>query len=202
MWIDFFWAADRQRMRREFAAVFPEASRDGLPTVGKASRLTPRQCPRAGKTLALGALAASSGLRSSAHTLRVCRGIPEASRDGLPTVGKASRLTPRQCPRAGKTLAPGALAASSGLRSSAHTLRVCRGIHEASRDGLPTVGKASRLTPRQCPRAGKTLALGAPAASSELRSSAHTLRVCRGIPEASRDGLPTVGKASRLTPRQ
>jgi hypothetical protein len=52
MWIDFFWAADRQRMRREFAAVFPEASRDGLPTVGKASRLTPRQCPRAGKTLA------------------------------------------------------------------------------------------------------------------------------------------------------
>jgi hypothetical protein len=42
----------------------PEASREGLPTVSEASRLTSRAA-----------------------------GMPEASREGLPTVSEASRLT-------------------------------------------------------------------------------------------------------------
>jgi hypothetical protein len=49
--------------------------------------------------------------------------MPEASRDGLPTVSEVSRLTSR--------------AASTP---------------EASRDGLPTVSEASRLTSRAGPR--------------------------------------------------
>jgi hypothetical protein len=59
--------------------------------------------------------------------------MPEASRDGLPKVSKASRLTSRAA-----------------------------GMPEASRDGLPTVSEASRLTSR-----------------------------ASGMPEASRDGSPT-----------